>query len=344
MPYFGHIEDMHGFWSKWCFPVIWCSWNGRSTKLVELVSNKHIFSISWMKCRYVGSKYMQFLTTNTKLERLFSTRLLHGNQKITTRHAMALNKTNELVSLLAPTLSTIKQVISHLKLFNIIWFTFYYKHAKVSNTIWLIIINHDYKVVINIHDVLIQHNGVTILQNDCNEQVLPISKGITKTQANLNLARVETWQHGTCRLEEHYEWQQFTTWSKSRARSYLTLVSSSTRIPRQTHRGWPDTIPYIIHKEVRYRPTRWHTKLLSLWDPKKSLMRQYATQTCSPGPDDRSLINSGGGLPPQSSEFEIKPLILLPIQYSPLSPNCPTQSQIMPTSPVIHLNHIEPPK
>jgi hypothetical protein len=46
MPYFGHNENMHGFWSMWCFSVIQCSWNGRSTKLVELVSNKHLSSIS----------------------------------------------------------------------------------------------------------------------------------------------------------------------------------------------------------------------------------------------------------------------------------------------------------
>jgi hypothetical protein len=65
IPYFGHTEGMHRFWSIWCFPVIWCSWNGTSTKLVELISNKHLSSISWMKCRYVGGKYMHFVTANT---------------------------------------------------------------------------------------------------------------------------------------------------------------------------------------------------------------------------------------------------------------------------------------
>jgi hypothetical protein len=49
-------------------------------------------------------------TTRTELERLRSARLIHGDQTITTRHAMALIKTNELISLLAPTLSTIKHV------------------------------------------------------------------------------------------------------------------------------------------------------------------------------------------------------------------------------------------
>jgi hypothetical protein len=37
MPYFGHIEDMHGFWSIWCFSIIWCSWNGKSTNSWNLL-------------------------------------------------------------------------------------------------------------------------------------------------------------------------------------------------------------------------------------------------------------------------------------------------------------------
>jgi hypothetical protein len=66
-PGFGHNEDIYGFWSIWCFSVIRCSENGKSTKLVKLVSNKHLSSISWMKYRYVGGKYMHFMTANTPL-------------------------------------------------------------------------------------------------------------------------------------------------------------------------------------------------------------------------------------------------------------------------------------
>jgi hypothetical protein len=65
MPCFGHIEDMHRFWSIWCFSIIGCSWNGRSTKLVELISNKYLSSICSMKCTYVGGKYVHFMTANT---------------------------------------------------------------------------------------------------------------------------------------------------------------------------------------------------------------------------------------------------------------------------------------
>jgi hypothetical protein len=40
----------------------------------------------------------------------------------------------------------------------------------------------------------------------------------------------------------------------------------------------------------------------------------------------RALIDTGGGLPPWSSEYQIRPLPFLPIQYSPFSPNCPARS------------------
>jgi hypothetical protein len=56
--------------------------------------------------------------TRVKLERLRSARLIHHDQMIMTRRAKALNKTNELVSLITPTLSSIEQVISHIKLIN----------------------------------------------------------------------------------------------------------------------------------------------------------------------------------------------------------------------------------
>jgi hypothetical protein len=41
-------------------------------------------------------------TTSAKLERLRSARLIHGDQKTTTRHAKALSKAKGLRSLLAP--------------------------------------------------------------------------------------------------------------------------------------------------------------------------------------------------------------------------------------------------
>jgi hypothetical protein len=44
----------------------------------------------------------------------------------------------------------------------------------------------------------------------------------------------------------------------------------------------------------------------------------------------RSVVNQlRRGLPPWSSKIQISPVILLPIQYSPLSLNCPTRSQVL---------------
>jgi hypothetical protein len=62
-------------------------------------------------------------TIRVKLERLRSARLIHGVQKTTTRHAMALSKAKGLISLLAP-IKYYKHVISHLKLINMWRFAF----------------------------------------------------------------------------------------------------------------------------------------------------------------------------------------------------------------------------
>jgi hypothetical protein len=46
-------------------------------------------------------------------------------------------------------------------------------------------------------------------------------------------------------------------------------------------------------------------------------------------PTDAGLNRHKQGLSPWSSEFQIRPLPFLPIQYSPFSPNCPARSPIM---------------
>jgi hypothetical protein len=93
-------------------------------------------------------------TKRAMLERLHSARLIHRDQMITARHAWSLNKTNELISLLAPTLCTIKHVISQVKLINMRRFASYSKHAKVSKQ-YRLSLSHDDKVVNIIHTVLI---------------------------------------------------------------------------------------------------------------------------------------------------------------------------------------------
>jgi hypothetical protein len=46
---------------------------------------------------------------------------------------------------------------------------------------------------------------------------------------------------------------------------------------------------------------------------------------------DLGLNRHRRGLPPWSSEYQIRPIPFLPIQYSPFPPNCTTRSPIMPT-------------
>jgi hypothetical protein len=85
------------------------------------------------------------------------------------------------------------------------------------------------------------------------------------------------------------------TRSKNRVGSYLTLVLSSMRMPRRTHRGWPDTIPYNIHKEVGYHPTWRHTKLLSLGIPYVPYASVHFKCLFIQTQPTRTLIDTGGG-------------------------------------------------
>jgi hypothetical protein len=83
--------------------------------------------------------------------------------------------------------------------------------------------------------------------------------------------------------------------SKSWSGSYLALVPSSTHMPWRTHCGWPDTIPYNIHKEVGYLPTRRHMKLLSLGIPYVPYASVYFKCLFIQTQLMWALINTGGG-------------------------------------------------
>jgi hypothetical protein len=59
-----------------------------------------------------------------------------------------------------------------------------------------------------------------------------------------------------------------------------------------------------------------------------SRMREYIQVLLHSDPADAGLNRHRWGLPPWSSEFQIRPRVLLPIQYSPLSPNSPADLQL----------------
>jgi hypothetical protein len=100
------------------------------------------------------------------------------------------------------------------------------------------------------------------------------------------------------------------------------------RMPRRTHRGWPEHYP-IVHpwSEVRYCPTCWHTKLLSLGIPYVSYAQVHNWNLLTGV--RRSVLNRlRRGLPHWSSEYQIKPLSFLLIQYSPFSLIAPPDLQL----------------
>jgi hypothetical protein len=157
-------------------------------------------------------------------------------------------------------------------------------------------INHDYKVAIHPYSYHHKIMKLIILRLGATNKHHSFMRVSRRFESIVNLARKITWQHDTREPRRLHEWQPFTSWSKCRSMSYLTQVSSSTHVPGQTHHGWPDTILYDIHKEVGYHPNQHHTMLVSLWDPMKSHMRQYTTQSLFIRTQPtRALIDSGGG-------------------------------------------------
>jgi hypothetical protein len=198
----------------------------------------------------------------------------------------------------------------------------------------LIIINHDYNVVINpysYHHIIMM---LITLQNDCNGQVSPISEGIVETWVNLNLARVITWQHNTHRPRRHPEWQQFMTTIKESSRAHLTQVHVFHAYASA------DTL-WMAHALSRVSSMRCGRLSSNSVTVKASKFAGSHKIPYAPVHNSnllteakRSVLNwHRHWLPPWSSEYQIRPLLFLPIQHSPYFPNCPARSPIMPTFP-----------
>jgi hypothetical protein len=137
----------------------------------------------------------------------------------------------------------------------------------------------------------------------------PMSEGVVEIRINcqpykgINLTTWHTQARG------HHEWQQFMTWPKSWVRSHLTLVSSSTHMPRWTHRGWPEHYP-IVHpwNEIRYRLTHRHTKLLSLGIPDVPYVLVHFKCLFIQTQLTRALMDTGGGYHLGAPNFWSRPL------------------------------------
>jgi hypothetical protein len=163
---------------------------------------------------------------------------------------------------------------------------------------------------------------MTLLQNDSNNQVSPISEGFTETRVNSL----------PCKGNNLTTWHTWATKARQVV-TFTTMIKESDQVapfpsvclprdpPHRAIRGWH--VHYLgIH---HYRSgegssnsaTIEATMFVGFHIPR---MCQYITQTCSLGPDDQSLTDTGLGLPPRSSESIISPLSIFPssILHNPL--------------------------
>jgi hypothetical protein len=171
-----------------------------------------------------------------------------------------------------------------------------------------------------------------ILQNDCNGQVLPISKGIVEIWINSQPCKginLTTW-HTRARRAPRVATVHNVV--KETIKAHLTLV----------HVFYADVLvdtPWVTHALSHFTSVR-YGRIASV------SAAHEATQFTGPHKISYALVHNSNlligarrsvlnrhrrGLPLWRSEFQIRPLILLPIQYSPYSPNCPIRSPIMPT-------------
>jgi hypothetical protein len=97
--------------------------------------------------------------------------------------------------------------------------------------------------------------------------------------------------------------------------------------------------PWVAHALSHYTPVR-YGRIASVSVAHDAI--QFGDSICSicvstvqmlvhSDPTNTGLKQHRRGLPPWSSEYQIRPLPFLPIQYSPFFPNCPARSSIMPT-------------
>jgi hypothetical protein len=118
--------------------------------------------------------------------------------------------------------------------------------------------------------------------------------------------------------------------SKEMIRAHLTLVHIF-------HAYASADTPWVAHALSHYTPVRYGSiasvsvahKATHLVGPHKISYAPVHNSNLLTRVRRSVLNRHRWGLPPWSSEFKIRPLPFLPIQYSPFSPNGPARSPIM---------------
>jgi hypothetical protein len=135
---------------------------------------------------------------------------------------------------------------------------------------------------------------MALLGNDSNKQVSPICEGFAETRVNSHPYKGNS-------LTTRHTWATKVT----RVATFMTTIkesagSHSVRLPRDSPhmaiRGWPIHYPDIHHyrrgEGLSNSVTIEATMFVGFHIAR---MRQYTTQSCSTGPDDRPLTDTSGG-------------------------------------------------
>jgi hypothetical protein len=120
------------------------------------------------------------------------------------------------------------------------------------------------------------------------------------------------------------------TRSKSWAGSYLTLVSSSTRMSQRTHHGWPDTISYNIHKRGRVSFNSAAREATQFGDSICPVCVSTFKCLFNRVQPTWALIDTGGGYHLKALNFRSDHSSSIPSSILPFPPNYPARSLIMP--------------
>jgi hypothetical protein len=149
----------------------------------------------------------------------------------------------------------------------------------------------------------------------------PISESVTEIRINSHLAREITWQHDTREPHSYHEWPPFALTIKESSWAHHTLVLSYMWKPHRVVRGGSNTIPMSSMKYSGVSSNSVTVEDTKFAGPHKSCMRQYTTQCLlQQGTTDVIINRHRRGLPPWSSESDIRPLSSFPssIPHFPL--------------------------
>jgi hypothetical protein len=195
----------------------------------------------------------------------------------------------------------------------------------------LINISHDYNVVINPYSSHHSPMKLIVLRLNTVNKPSPMSEGVAEIWTNSQPCKGIKTRTRHTQARRAPKVATIHDKAKETTRADLTLVHIF-------HAYALVNTPWVAHALSRCTPVR-YGKIASVSVTHD--VTQFGDFIClvcvstvqmlvHHGSTDAGLNRHRQGLPPLSYEYLIRPLPFFPIQYSPLSPNCPARSPIMP--------------